>query len=136
MGIPGVAKSSLFAFVNALQSQNDEEIHKSCIAAIAGLAPVLKAKQTIEMAIPALTKKLGECASEDVRTNICECLGVIGYTCEEEVFEEVLSLIFSGPSILIAKAGYLISTRTPYYEKLLEVALHRFIEQATGLKEV
>lgn len=79
------------------KSVTDEEVKKrfeNSVSAISHLTRILKAKETIEIAIPALMRKLEE--SSGHKDVIWHALGNIGMTSDPEIFKSVLSFVLGG----------------------------------------
>ncbi|KAJ3318592.1 phosphatidylinositol-4- kinase [Boothiomyces sp. JEL0866] len=134
-------KSTLFLCINTMHSNSkDSKKYENSISAIANLTRVLKPKETIEIAIPALVRKLEEIDDEE-KSLIWDALGNIGITSDLEIFKCIISFTLSS-NIAITKISKIAHTlaRMPgrplallemYLEKLLEI----FMEKAIHLQK-
>jgi hypothetical protein len=95
----------MYTFINAIHaayqklssktvSRTTQRRLENAITTVASICDVLKPKDTIEIAIPALARRLEdvELAQSDL---LWENLGNIGVTNDEEVFKSIINLIFN-----------------------------------------
>ncbi|KAJ3028303.1 UNVERIFIED_CONTAM: phosphatidylinositol-4- kinase [Siphonaria sp. JEL0065] len=134
LGSPAISKSTLFTFINTMQSsstQGSVAIHESCVAAISGVIPAISRNQTVEVAIPAIIRRIegGDIGNPQVR-GMWESLEIAGLTGDLQVFTEIYPIlaisILKGDrlkfqSALAAKAAHPLA----FLEKLLETFVER-----------
>ncbi|KAL2917897.1 Phosphatidylinositol 4-kinase stt4 [Polyrhizophydium stewartii] len=145
-------KTALYTFANTLHATHQKIIsattaksdvgrrYQNAIAAIASLCSALKSKETIDVAIPALARRL-----DDSQTIFDEFiwmnLGNIGLTDDTEVFRQIITFILDYSKRTFSKISKISHTlaRMPgrpaalleiYLEKLLAL----FVEKATVLQ--
>ncbi|KAJ3411750.1 phosphatidylinositol-4- kinase [Chytridiales sp. JEL 0842] len=131
-GNQSLTKTALFSFVNTLQTTVDKEtdlstleiIHGNCIAGIAALVHILKPKQAVEIALPALTRKLSESVSDSLKEYMWQCLASIVLSSGVDVFKEVLSFV-----------GLLLTKDPRFADLYLEGILALFIERSSLSQE-
>ncbi|KAI9354335.1 hypothetical protein DFJ73DRAFT_827444 [Zopfochytrium polystomum] len=137
----GRVKSALFSFINALQDTSLSQLEHSVadfkkssfVSAIAKISPVLKTKQVIEVAIPALVKVLYD-EDHHLSKAVWENLGYIGKSCGTEVFKDIFSLISTGKAVPIGEIGSLLSQNKPMSKVLFQGVLGLFLDSALATK--
>ncbi|KAI8923886.1 hypothetical protein BC831DRAFT_15685 [Entophlyctis helioformis] len=144
-------KTALYTFANTLHSTHNKIItattaktdagrrYQNAVAAIASLCSVLKAKETIEVAIPALARRLDD--SQTIFDDfIWKNLGNIGLTNDTDVFRNIITFILDYSKRTFSKISKISHTlaRMPgrpveLLELYLEKLLALFAEKATTL---
>ncbi|ORY36691.1 hypothetical protein BCR33DRAFT_742647 [Rhizoclosmatium globosum] len=94
-----VTKSTLYIFVNTLQSssvQGGAFVHEACVSAIAGLIPAISTRQTVEVAVPAIVRKIEASNTDDAQTRaMWESLEIATLTGSIDVLEEAYPVLSS-----------------------------------------
>ncbi|KAI8612360.1 hypothetical protein BC830DRAFT_1137015 [Chytriomyces sp. MP71] len=125
-------KSVLFTFVNTLQNNtlpNAMYVHESCVAAIVGIIPVLSLKQAVQVAIPAILRRI-ESSSDASVSGMWDQLEILAATGSAEVLEEVfpyvLASVLKGDRIKFESSlAPKMATPLRFLEKLLEAFVEK-----------
>ncbi|KAJ3296301.1 phosphatidylinositol-4- kinase [Borealophlyctis nickersoniae] len=142
---PTVVRTTLYNLIRVLQTGHPSEMVaakstacQNAISAIASITPVLKAKEVVEVAIPALTRRLEDGIFDDL---IWESLGNIGLTCDIDVFREIISFIldyskhaFTRISKVSHTLARMTNRPTAFAMLYFETILSFFVEKAAGLQ--
>ncbi|KAJ3215450.1 phosphatidylinositol-4- kinase [Dinochytrium kinnereticum] len=136
-GSSATVKSCLFTITNFLNTcgqrgSSGEKIAANCTIAIKAVAPILKSSQLIEVVIPAMVKTLNESQDAGLKDKIWNSLGIIGASCELDVFKEIFSLAIEGSTPKIAQVGPLLAKNTKLIDAYLEKILTLFLERGAG----
>ncbi|KAJ3256174.1 phosphatidylinositol-4- kinase [Chytriomyces hyalinus] len=137
-GNAAITRSTLFTFVNALQSSaagsNAILLHESCVAAITGFVPVLSEKQVVEAAIPAIIRRIEIGGEGSSIASMWEALELLGVTGTDQVFEEVfpflLKSILKGDKL---KFEIKLAAKCTNLQRFLEKLLEAFVERVSIL---
>ncbi|KAJ3226334.1 phosphatidylinositol-4- kinase [Chytriomyces hyalinus] len=136
-GNAAVTRSTLFTFINALQSSagsNAILLHESCVAAITGIVPVLSEKQVVEAAIPAIIRRIEIGGEGSSIASMWEALELLGVTGTDQVFEEVfpflLKSILKGDKL---KFEIKLAAKCTNLQRFLEKLLEAFVERVSIL---
>ncbi|KAI9336109.1 hypothetical protein BDR26DRAFT_865152 [Obelidium mucronatum] len=135
---PAIAKSTLFTFINTMQSsstQGSVAIHESCVAAITGLIPAISRNQTVEVAIPAIIRRIEGDSSNSIHVRgMWESLEYVALTGNREVLMEIYPIL----STSIMKGDRLkfqcaLASKVAFPLVLLEKLLETFVERVSIL---
>ncbi|KAJ3069700.1 phosphatidylinositol-4- kinase [Podochytrium sp. JEL0797] len=136
-----VGKSTLFTFVNALQFSSNPGsafIHESCIAAISGIIPALAPKHAVEVAIPAITRRIEVGGLEEAQVRgMWESLEVAGMMGSEDMLNEIYpwmsASIVSGDRL---KFECSLASKVAFPLALFEKLLITFVERVAKISEI
>ncbi|KAJ3033508.1 hypothetical protein HDU99_010814, partial [Rhizoclosmatium hyalinum] len=133
-----VTKSTLYIFVNTLQSssvQGGAFVHEACVSAIAGLIPAISTRQTVEVAVPAIFRKIEASNTDDAQTRaMWESLEIATLTGSIDVLEEAYPVLSSS----IVKGDRLkfecsLATKVSLPLVLLQKLFETFVERVSVL---
>ncbi|KAJ1550874.1 Phosphatidylinositol 4-kinase alpha, partial [Nowakowskiella sp. JEL0078] len=147
-------KTHLFTFINSSQSAHTELIsgnspdaisskniiYLNTITAIAAITPVLKPRETIEIAIPVIARRLEE-PNPKAEQLLWDSLGNIGLTCEDIVFREIVSFVLQHKMnfVKVSRTSHTLARMSGrpirFYKTYLECILTVFIDRAAGLQK-